>query len=197
MEHSPIVLVAISEEADSEIPEKWPWPTSIHAKLVENLNRAGAKAILFDILFSQVDELNPYNDTLFAETIEKYGNVILAEIEQIETHEGIEREPIFPNDILLDRTPNPIGLISTNPYIDGYIRTYSFGRNYLGKSYLMLGIEGLKVFKGIPANQVSELDPNSIDPYFHIGEYKILRENLNSFIINFLWRRSNISTVFI
>ena len=49
----------------------------------------------------------------------------------------------------------------------------------------MLGIEGLKVFKGIPANQVSELDPNSIDPYFHIGEYKILRENLNSFIINF------------
>lgn len=186
VEHSPIVLVAISEEADAEIPEKWPWPTSIHAKLVENLNRAGAKAILFDILFSQVDERNPYNDTLFAETIEKYGNVILAgEIEQIETHEGIEREPIFPNDILLDRAPNPIGLISTNPYIDGYVRTYSFGRNYLGKSYLMLGIEGLKVFKGIPANQVSELDPNSIDPYFHIGEFEILRENLNSFIINF------------
>ena len=49
----------------------------------------------------------------------------------------------------------------------------------------MLGIVVLKVFKGIPANQVSELDPNSIDPYFHIGEFEILRENLNSFIINF------------
>jgi len=183
---SPIVLVAVSEEADAEIPEKWPWPTSVHAKLVENLNRAGAKAILFDILFSQRDEFTPSNDTLFAETIEKYGNVILAgEIEQIESVDGIEREPIFPINILMEKSPNPLGLVSTNPYIDGYVRTYSFGRNYLNKSYMMLGIEGLKVFANIPDSLVSPLDPNSTDPYFSVGEYKILRESLNSFIINY------------
>ena len=51
VEDSPIVLVAISEKADSEIPEKWPWPTELHARLVHNLNRAGAKAILFDVIF--------------------------------------------------------------------------------------------------------------------------------------------------
>lgn len=53
VENSPIVLVSVSEEADAEIPEKWPWPTSVHAKLVENLHRAGAKAILFDIFLAK------------------------------------------------------------------------------------------------------------------------------------------------
>ncbi len=186
VEDSPIVLVAVSEEADAEIPEKWPWPTSVHAKLVENLNRAGAKAILFDILFSQNDEFDRSNDTLFAETIATYGNVVLAgEIEQIVTADGIEREPIFPIRVLQDNSPNPLGLVSTNPYIDGYVRTYSFGRNYLDKSYLMLGIEGLKVYADIPDSAVSPLDPNSTDPIFRIGEYEVVRENLNSFIINY------------
>src|SRR5690554_6859211 len=40
---SPIVLVEISQQADDEIPEKYPWPTSVYARLINNLNRAGAK----------------------------------------------------------------------------------------------------------------------------------------------------------
>jgi adenylate cyclase len=186
VENSPIVLVSVSEEADAEIPEKWPWPTSVHAKLVENLHRAGAKAILFDILFSQNDEFDLSNDTLFAQAIANAGNVILAgEIERIESRDGTELEPIFPIRVLQENSPNPFGLVSTNPHIDGYVRTYNFGRNYLGKSYFMLGIEGLKVYANIPDSAVSKLDPNSTDPYFHIGDYSILRDNLNSFIINF------------
>ena len=51
VEDSPIVMVAISEKADSEIPEKWPWPSDLHARLIHNLNRAGAKDILFDVIF--------------------------------------------------------------------------------------------------------------------------------------------------
>jgi len=186
VEDSPIVLVAVSEQADSEIPEKWPWPTNVHAKLVENLNRAGAKAILFDILFTQNDEFNPANDSLFAEMVSKYGNVILAgDIEQIETREGIERSSIFPIDILLENSPNPLGLVSTNPSVDGYVRVYNFGRNYLGESYLMLGLEGLKVFENIPDSLVDPLDPNASDPIFRVGQYEIRRESLNSFIINY------------
>lgn len=186
VEDSPIVLVSVSEEADAEIPEKWPWPTSVHAKLVENLNRAGAKAILFDILFSQNDEFDLSNDTLFAKAIANAGNVILAgEIERIESREGTELEPIFPISVLQKNSPNPFGLVSTNPHIDGYVRTYNFGRSYLGESYYMLGIEGLKVYADIPDSAVSKLDPNSTDTYFHVGEFSILRDNLNSFIINF------------
>ncbi len=186
VEDSPIVLVAVSEKADSEIPEKWPWPTNVHAKLVENLNRAGAKAILFDILFPQNDEFDQANDTLFAEMISKYENVVLAgDIEQIETREGVQRTSIFPINVLMENSPNPIGLVSTNPDIDGYVRVYNFGRNYLGNSYLMLGLEGLKVYESIADSLVSPLDPNSRDSFFNIGDYNIQRETLNSFIINY------------
>jgi adenylate cyclase len=186
VEDSPIVLVAVSEEADAEIPEKWPWPTSVHAKLVENLNKAGAKAILFDILFTQSDEFNPLNDTLFAEAMAKYGNVVIAgDIERNQTRDGTETEPIFPLPLFREKNPNPIGMVNTIPHLDGFVRTYSFGRIHQDISYLMLGLEGLKVFNEIPDSEVSKLDPNSTDPYFHVGDYHILRDNLNSFIINY------------
>lgn len=186
VEDSPIVLVAVSEEADAEIPEKWPWPTNVHAKLVENLNRAGAKAILFDILFTQSDEFNPANDTLFAETIAKYGNVILAaDIERIQNAQRDEKEPIFPLPILRKMNPNPLGIVSTNASLDGFIRIYNFGRKHQGVDYYMLGLEGLRVYSDIPDSLVSPLNPNAKNDTFSFGDYHILRDNLNSFIINY------------
>jgi adenylate cyclase len=187
IEDSPIVLVAVSEEADAEIPQKWPWPTSVHTKLVENLNRAGAKAILFDILFSQNDEFDPRNDTLFAQAMAEYGNVVIAgDIERNINPDGsIEIEPIFPLRLFRENNPNPMGMVSTNPYLDGFVRTYSFGRVYQDSSYLMLGLEGLKVFADIKNEDISPLIQSNEDEYFRVGEYNILRDNLNSFIINF------------
>ena len=184
VEESPIVLVAISEEADAEIPDKWPWPGSIHAKLVENLNRAGAKVILFDVLFSQQDRINPQNDTLFAEAIEKYGNVILAGDVLVD---GNEIEPIFPNPILRSKNPNPIGFVSTFPEADGFVRTYNIGRRYQRANYFMLGLQGLKLFSEISDSEIDTFDSESGDnfPVFNFGKYKILRDNLNTFIINY------------
>lgn len=190
VEDSPIVLVAISEQADSEIPEKWPWPTSVHAKLVENLNRAGAKAILFDVLFSQQDPFNPQNDTLFANTLSKYGNAVLAGDVEKEVLRGIEEfNPIFPLPILREKNPNSMGFVSTFPYLDGFVRTYNIGRRYQGEDYFMLGLEGLKLYSNISDEEIdqfdSNLNSNSNYPIFKFGEYEIERDNLNSFIINF------------
>lgn len=186
VENSPIVLVAISEKADSEIPEKWPWPTSVHARLVENLNRAGAKAILFDVLFSQEDRFNPKNDSLFAQSIKKYGNVVLAgDIERIKIREKDEFNPIFPIPLLRENNLNSMGFVSTFPYSDGFVRTYNIGRSYQGNDYFMLGLEGLKLYSGIDNNSIDAFDPNSKESVFTFGEYKIQRDNLNTFIINF------------
>ncbi len=51
------------------------WPRSYHARLVQNLIDAGASVITFDITFK--DETN--EDILFAQTIQKAGNVVLTE----------------------------------------------------------------------------------------------------------------------
>lgn len=184
VEDSPIVLVAISEEADAEIPDKWPWPGSIHAKLVENLNRAGAKVILFDVLFSQQDRINPINDTLFANAIEKYGNVVLAGDVLVEND---EIEPIFPNPILRSKNPNPIGFVSTFPDADGFVRSYNLGRSYQDNEYFMLGLEGLKIFSDIDDTDIDGFTSveSSSFPTFNLGDYQIQRDYLNSFIINY------------
>ncbi len=186
VDHSPIVLVSVSEDADAEIPEKWPWPMSIHAKLIDNLNRAGAKAIIFDIIFTKKDAFNPSNDTLFTEAIKKYGNVILAgDIAYSEFADGAERQTIFPNKFYLENNINPIGLVSSDPFIDGYIRSYNFGRNYLNESYLTLALQAIKISEQIPDSLVSPLDPTSKSSHFNLGNYQIQKEQLNSFVINF------------
>lgn len=186
VEDSPIVLVAISEQADSEIPEKWPWPTSVHAKLVENLNRAGAKVILFDVLFSQRDSYDPRNDTLFANALEKYGNVVLAgDVEKSDVPGSEEFSPIFPLPILREKNPNPLGFVSTFPSLDGSVRTYNIGRRYLGEDYFMLGLQGLKLYSDLNEEDIDSFDSNSGDLNFNLGKYKILRENVNTFTINY------------
>ena len=186
VENSPIVLVAVSEEADAEIPQKWPWPTSVHAKLVENLNRAGAKAILFDVLFTQQDVYNPQNDSLFAAAIAKYGNVVLAaDIEKTESSKGDEQEPVFPISILRDNNPNPLGLVKMKTQDDGAIRMYNIGAKHAGDDYYMLGLEGLRVYRDIPMEEVGALVESSPEIPFKFGEFEIERVSVNDFIINY------------
>ena len=55
------VIVAIDEPSLSELPHQWPWPRLIHARLIEKLRAAGAKAIAFDIIFAEPAAV-PEND---------------------------------------------------------------------------------------------------------------------------------------
>jgi adenylate cyclase len=48
-----VVVVAVDEPSFAELGRQWPWPRSLHAKLVESLRAAGAKVIGLDILFAE------------------------------------------------------------------------------------------------------------------------------------------------
>ncbi|MEJ1935196.1 CHASE2 domain-containing protein, partial [Nostoc sp. NIES-2111] len=48
-----VVVVAVDEPSFAELGLQWPWPRSLHAKLVESLRAAGAKVIGLDILFAE------------------------------------------------------------------------------------------------------------------------------------------------
>jgi adenylate cyclase len=47
------VIVAIDEPSLADINMQWPWPRSLHARLIRQLRAAGAKAIGLDIIFSE------------------------------------------------------------------------------------------------------------------------------------------------
>lgn len=184
---SPIVLVAISQKADEEIPQKYPWPTNVHARLVENLNRAGAKVIAFDVVFDNPDMYDLRNDTLFAQAMEKHKNVILAgDLQRSRVGEGRSEQitTMFPTPILTTRNPNQVALVRVHPDLDGAVRSYRFGNKHLGKNYYRLGLETVREFMDIPYDSLDEIGPNPSN-YFTLGPFDILKDRPNSFIINY------------
>ena len=77
--NSPVVLVYL--DLDSHLREKQnpaePWSRALHAQLVRRLTAAGAKAIVFDIIFDE-PSLDLAADREFAEALRASGRVVLA-----------------------------------------------------------------------------------------------------------------------
>lgn len=102
-----IVLIAI-DEASLETFGRWPWPRDRHGYLVHYLKQAGAKAIIFDILFLEPDEAAEEFDTVFADETRAAGNVYLPFLLQsapsadpgsaLLAKAGLPVEPLFRDD---------------------------------------------------------------------------------------------------
>jgi CHASE2 domain-containing sensor protein/signal transduction histidine kinase len=71
-----VVLIEIDDLSIKELG-RWPWPREKHAELIHKLDQAGADAIVFDVLFADLDEQNPTSDRALKQAIETSANVIL------------------------------------------------------------------------------------------------------------------------
>lgn len=77
---SSIVVIDIDNEGlrtMDNVVGRWPWPRSVHAELLEFLEKQGAKIIVFDIVFSEKDLYHPDSDDYFREVIESNTNIYL------------------------------------------------------------------------------------------------------------------------
>ena len=74
-----VVLVYMDEASyrDLNQPFNKPWDRALHARLLDRLKAAGAKAVIFDILFTDPGP-DPEADLALARAIRNHGNVILA-----------------------------------------------------------------------------------------------------------------------
>lgn len=108
-------VVAIDRQSAAQLnvsfnPDRW--PRTLHAKLVNALNRAGARVIVFDLYF--LEARSPEEDAAFATAVRNAGNVIFAE--RLEIVHGAEA---------LDHGPSVISVTSKKP-IDS-LRHAAFG----------------------------------------------------------------------
>jgi len=88
---SDIVVVGIDQKS-LDVLGRFPWPRNIHAHLVEQLHRMGARLIAFDLIFS---EASPEDEAL-AEAMKAAGNVYLAVVREYRGNEIMYLEPIAP-----------------------------------------------------------------------------------------------------
>ena len=58
----------------------WPWPRSVHAELIADLEDHGAKAVVFDIFFSDPDNFRPDSDQMLSDTAAAYPNLYFASL---------------------------------------------------------------------------------------------------------------------
>ena len=122
-----IVLVAV-DEASLETYGRWPWSRDRHGYVVHYLKQAGARAVVFDILFLEQDRAAQEFDEVFAEEMKAAGNVYLPFLMQ-DPHETSADPTVTPAgspdhspEILKKAT---IALDDQEPQPSGAIKTYA------------------------------------------------------------------------
>lgn len=97
----PITVVGIDEQSFAQLGLQWPWPHSVHAKLLDALTKAGAAVVAFDIQISEPDRGGPKEDAALAKAISAHGNVILAaDMQYVETAHARQWLRIEPLEVL-------------------------------------------------------------------------------------------------
>ena len=118
---APIVVVGIDEPSFAEIKAQWPWPRAIHAQLVDRLREAGARVVVFDLLFSEPSS-RAGDDATLAAAIRKAGNVVLAsDLATFDTRYGPQSRRVEPLPSLLEAGA-VAGLLGLPLDRDGVIR---------------------------------------------------------------------------
>ena len=128
-----IVLVQIDDESLRDVG-RWPWPRRAEASLVDELTKAGAKKIFFDISF--FGPTNKVDDGLFADALRRSQRVVL----------GVRAEgDTFPPEQL--RRNAELGTISIVYNYQNAVWWVPYARQRHGTTYpsmsvLMAGVSG-------------------------------------------------------
>jgi CHASE2 domain-containing sensor protein/signal transduction histidine kinase len=162
-----IVIIEIDDKSLSQIG-RWPWPRRTHAELLDKLSLAQTKAVVFDVLFPELDANDFESDKLFAQAIKRNASVILPIYLETLGQQGqvLERPPHG----LFYREVQALGHVHLHAESDGIIRGV-FLKEGVGSPFwphlslaLIKSLASQSTNPGIlsiPGNRVSEQTSNS------------------------------------
>jgi adenylate cyclase len=176
VENKDIALILVDEaslRSLKPIVGRWPWPRAVFAEMIDFLSDCGAKAVLFDILFSE-PEKNSSDDAALAQSTRRNGKTIHAfQIlldEEDELNKSLLNPPIpkairekfalknitDPQKIFekpannvylpldeLAEASSELGVVNYLPDADGIFRRTELVRYYQGNYYATLGLAGV------------------------------------------------------
>lgn len=125
-----VVVVAIDDKSLERVG-KWPWPRRNHAALVDNLRKAGAKEIFFDIDFSFAADAR--DDEILRKSLAAGdGDVILPARAVVDPNSG-QQSDLFP----IDSFRREVELVSINAKYNyrGEVRNLPYSSTVGGKEY--------------------------------------------------------------
>ena len=117
-----ILVVGIDEASFQELRRGWPWPRSWYARLVKRLSEAGARLIVFDMIFAEPS--SPDEDNEFVAAVQAAGNVILAKTLEVQEGPNFRRQIIITPLPQLAAAAQGVGLAMITPDPDGVVRRF-------------------------------------------------------------------------
>jgi adenylate cyclase len=177
-----VVIIGISDEDLLALPEPFPFPRSYYAHLIENLNRAGAKVIVFDMTFESPSK-DGAGDSVMRATLNRYDNVVLATKVQTggtsEKYDVRTTERSYEN-IFYDVDKN-IGVVNIYKDYDDVCRSYFPMLDVKGYLTPSLGFAALnRVYKYKP-----ETCADLTDQFFIYRDRSIPRYQSSTFLLNY------------
>lgn len=189
---SDVIIVEITQESYDQIPKpynRWPWPRFIFAKVIDNLTKAGVKAIGIDINFSSADQFSPKNDSLLRSAIRKSGKVVLAGKIDVEREKLFEERKSYITNIKEDYgniffdADSSIGIVQVPADNDGVFRRYvPYIQSYISNRFIpSFGFALLNKYYNLSKFYTATRN----DGFFYIGHKSIPQYDKNSVLINF------------
>jgi adenylate cyclase len=177
-----VAIIGISDEDLAALSEPFPFPRSYYAHLIENLNKVGAKVVVFDLTFESAGK-DAAGDSSMRAVLKKYDNVVLAAKTQTggssEKYDVRATERSYGN-IFYD-TDKSIGTVNIYKDRDDVCRSY----------FPMLDVKGfLTPSLGFAAlNKVYKLKPEACagltDQFFIYKDRSIPRYQSSTFLLDY------------
>ncbi len=191
-EKADVIILGISQDDYDQIPapfNSWPWPRSYFAKVVTNLNNAGAIAVGIDVLMSNDDKYSPQNDQLFSEAISNSKNVIVAGQLNIEAELLVEegnyniKEEAYNYRNKFYAVDSSVGIVQIGSDEDGIYRRYEpLVISSANETILpTFGFALLNNYFGLKTSNIVKIS----ESYFELGNRKIPRYDKSSMLINY------------
>jgi len=125
-----VVLVEINSKSLDEIGP-WPWPRSVHAKLIDQLTELGAAEIAFDVDFSA--RSNPEDDAALEAALERAGGGVILAIINPSSTASASRSAVYVNRPLERFASRTWGAtVDVSADGDGKVRRIAYGQKVEG-----------------------------------------------------------------
>lgn len=130
----PIIVVGIDDASVAELDLRWPWPRSLHAKLIDTLVADGAAVVAFDVVFNSAS--TPEDDAALEKSIANAGNVVLiASAAKQDTPQGTIWTRLDPFDAFI-RAGAKVGLAQIEFEPDLVVRRFPLAADAFWKEIL-------------------------------------------------------------
>jgi adenylate cyclase len=184
-----VAIVEVGDDTFNTLNERWPFPREYHARLIENLEKAGARQIIFDIEFTE--KTNPAADELLARTAGRYKNVILAGKLIKTIYNYSTREQLLSPIKLITQKGVQWGTVNISADGDGFVRRYELFQKRGKQIKLSIGVLSLaNCYELVNIDEEVKNYPG----YFKIGGNYIPKVSSKSTLINYYGPSRTFST---